>query len=101
MASELQKDREVIWSPKAEKQWDKILLFYCERNGSSDYSVKLNGKAHRTLEIYAAQPTLGQRTKRKNVRRCIVEKFVLFYRIIEDKLEVIAVVDARRNVPLD
>ena len=102
MASELRKISRVVWTPKAEKQWDKILLFYCQRNGSKTYSNRLNEEVHRKLDTYCRNPKLGQKTQRKGIRRCIVDrKFAVFYRTKRDAIEVVAIVDARRNVPLD
>jgi len=102
MASELRKIRRVIWSPKAEKQWDKILLFYCRRNGSNTYSLKLDDEIHDTLQSYCDESPMGQNTKRKGIRRTIVaRRFAAFYRFNSESLTVISVVDARRNVPLD
>ena len=102
MAPKLRESHRVAWTQKAEKQWDKILLFYCQRNGSNTYSNKLNDEIHRLLKTYCQDPELGQETKRRGVRRCIIAgRFAVFYRIKKDAIEVVAIVDARRNVPLD
>ena len=92
----------VDWSPRAKKQRQNILVFYSERNGSDTYSIKLDAEIRRIMEQFRSDPELGQLTKRKRIRRGVIAgRFAVFYRIKKDAIEVVAIVDARRNVPLD
>ena len=91
----------VIWRPLASRQWERILEFFVTRNGSVDYSNKLDEKLKKRLEQLRHNPKVGQKTKRKGVRRIIVENYAVLFRATRDAVEVKTIVDARRNVPLD
>ena len=102
MAESATKTLRLIVDEGVSQQWKDILAFYTERNGSDHYSTNLNEKLQKKLEFLCHSPKMGQKTKRKGIRRQIVAgRFAVFYRIKKDAIEVVAIVDARRNVPLD
>ena len=90
------------WTQKAEIEWERILTFYTVRNGLRTYSLKLDKELKKILASTCRSPKRGLKTKRRGVRRCsVARRFAVFYRIKKDAVEVVAVVDARRNIPLD
>jgi hypothetical protein len=102
MAEQTHKRISVTLSSGAERQWQRILVFYTKRNQSSQYSEKLNAGLIKLLETLADEHfEPGEQTSRKNIRRISFEKFAVFFRITKDYLEVTSIVDARRNVPLN
>jgi toxin YoeB len=91
----------VNWKSKAAKQWKSTLQFYSERNGSDTYSEKLDGQMQRAIESLCRQPGMGEKTKRKGIRRLVVGNYALFYRFDTEELIVEAIIDGRRGVSLD
>ena len=87
---------------KASQQWRDILLYYTERNRSDRYSNKLDKELQTMFAMICNDPRRGKRIKRKGMRRCVIAKrFAVFYRFDLECVEIISIVDARRNVPLD
>ncbi len=89
------------WIDEAKEEWEQILAFFARRNGSVTYSLKLDAELQQILERLRDNPHMGQRMRKKNVRRVTFQNYALFFRVKSNCLEVVAVVDARRNVPLD
>lgn len=92
----------ITLSPRAEKQWQKILAFYAERNQSLEYSLKLDEKLQELLDILCVKySTPGELTSRRKTRRMSFEKrFAVFFRIKQNRIEVTSIVDARQNVQI-
>ncbi len=63
----MQGKRKLIWSPQAREQWKEILRFYTKRNGSADYSRRLNKKLLTVLRMLRQWPE-GAFPFRGNVR---------------------------------
>ena len=93
--------RRAIWKSKATKQWKSNLQFYSERNGSDTYSKKLDGQMQHVIESLCRQPGMGEKTKRKGIRRLVVGNYALFYRFNSEELIVEAIIDGRRGISLD
>ncbi|MDR1963782.1 MAG: type II toxin-antitoxin system RelE/ParE family toxin [Planctomycetaceae bacterium] len=93
----------LVWRPKAQKQWDKILTFYATRNQSLDYSLKLDERLYELLDILCIKEfTPGELTSRRRLRRISFEKhFAVFFRVKRDCIEVTSIVDARQNIRLN
>ena len=91
-------DRILIWSPDAEKGFDKILTFYRERNGNSEYGDKLKRLVRKALDRVITNPYSGQRWwGKRGFRFVVVKPFQLFYRVTKTEIIVSAVWDARRD----
>ncbi len=101
MVSEGEMNSTIRWTRKARNQWKNILRFCSERNGSDKYSLKLNANLMRVLDLLSSQTEMGAFTKRQGIRRHVVGNHVLFYRAGSGCLEIIAILDARREVSLD
>jgi plasmid stabilization system protein ParE len=93
----------VILSLRAEKQWHKILAFYTKRNQSSEYSKKLNEKLQILLNSLENKNSLhGEKTIQRKLRRISFEnRFAVFFRIKQDRIEITSIVDARRNIRIN
>ncbi|MDR2706851.1 MAG: type II toxin-antitoxin system RelE/ParE family toxin [Planctomycetaceae bacterium] len=91
------------WRPRAQKQWNKILEFYFERNQSILYSLKLDERLHELLNLLCvADSTPGELTNKKGIRRISFEDhFAVFFRIKRNCIEATSIVDARRNIQLN
>jgi len=94
----MQGKRKLIWSPQAREQWKEILRFYTKRNGSADYSRRLNKKLLTVLRMLRQWPEVGEVTNgEKNYRRHVVEYYAVFYRITGEGIEIAEIRDSRRG----
>jgi plasmid stabilization system protein ParE len=89
--------RKIIWSQRATIKLFEILDFYTNRNKSKSYSAKLYKRFTKELNLLRKQPELGRTTDDESVRGLIIEEFILFYEITEDRIIVHTVWDCRQN----
>lgn len=89
--------RKIIWSQRATIKLFEILDFYTNRNKSKSYSIKLYKRFTKELNLLRKQPDLGRITDVESVRALIIEEFILFYEITEDRIIVHTVWDCRQN----
>lgn len=89
--------RKVVWTKNAEIQLKEILIYFKNRNKSSDYSKKLYKQFKAKLKIVAEKPELGIQTKFEKIRGLILGDYILFYEILKDRILVLKVWDCRQN----
>ena len=89
--------REVIWTKNSEIQLQDILVFFTKRNQSGLYSRKLYKRFKKELRTVSNNPELGIKTKLDQVRGLIIEDYILFYEILEDRIIILKVWDCRQN----
>jgi plasmid stabilization system protein ParE len=100
MFEQTRSKRCLVWRPRAQKQWENILTFYVTRNKSLEYSSKLDERLHKLLDLLCMKDlTPGELTNRKGIRQISFEdRFVVFFRMKRDCIEITSIVDARRNI---
>jgi len=89
--------REVIWTKVSEIQLQEILEFFTNRNKSRQYSRKLYKKFKAELKGAAINPESGLKTKLDQIRGLIIEDYIIFYEILEDRILILKVWDCRQN----
>lgn len=89
--------REIVWTNISEIQLKEIFDFFTKRNKSSQYSRKLYKKFKVELKTVAKNPEIGIKTKLDIIRGLIIDDYVLFYEILEDKILILKVWDCRQN----
>jgi len=89
--------REVIWTKNSEIQLQEILEFFTKRNKSGLYSRKLYKKFKTELITVSKNPDSGIKTKLDQIRGLIIEDYILFYEILEDRIIILKVWDCRQN----
>lgn len=89
--------RSIVWTNVSEIQLKEILTFFTQRNKSGQYSRKLYKKFSAELKKAAKNPELGIKTKLIRIRGLIVEDYILFYEIFEDRILILKVWDCRQN----
>ncbi len=92
--------RTVFWADSAWNAYIDTLNFYKERNGSPDYSRKLDKRITEKIEMVRFFPEWGEPLREEIARRLIVEKFVLLYDHTEDAVFIRFFADGRRNPEL-
>jgi plasmid stabilization system protein ParE len=96
--------KRVIWSFRARNDRQTILEHWHDRNGNKDYSSKLAEGFRETIRYIAEHNYIGVATDEKNVRIAVCERYLIFYEIKEESVEVLTVWDSRRdpqNLTLD
>ncbi len=89
--------REVVWTKNSEIQLQEILEFFTKRNKSSLYSVRLYKKFKAEIKSVSKNPELGIKTKLDQIRGLIIEDYILFYEILEERIIILKVWDCRQN----
>ena len=90
--------RKLTWSPVAQEQWKEILRFYTKRNGSVDYSRRLNKKLLAMLRMIRLWPEIGEETDvAGDYRRHVIEYYAVYYWISDNEIEVAEIRDGRRD----
>ena len=89
--------RKLIWSPQSKIELLKILEYYKKRNGNVNYSRKLYTQINELLELCRTQSFIGKQTDSENVRKLIVDDFLIFYEIDDTKLIVLTIWNSKRN----
>lgn len=89
--------RKIIWSYQAHKKLRDTLEFYAKRNKSKTYSIKLYNKFRNELLNLIEQPEIGIKTEIESVRGLIVEDFILFYEIDNERIIVHTLWNSRQN----
>ena len=89
--------REVIWTKNSEIQLQEIFEYFTQKNKSGLYSRKLYKKFKTELKTAAKNPESGIKTKLDQIRGLIIEDYILFYEILEDRIIILKVWDCRQN----
>jgi plasmid stabilization system protein ParE len=89
--------KRIIWSPRAKIDLFDILDFYFQRNGSKEYSIKLNSNLRKSIKLLENHPEIGLKTDVKNVRNLIFGDYSIFYEIKSKTIEIITIWDSRQN----
>ena len=90
--------KKIIWSQKAINSLQRLVHFI-DKKWNRSVADKLLDEIEKTLERIAFNPFLYPvYSQKKNLRRCVIKKkTILFYRVVEEKIEIILLVDARQN----
>lgn len=89
--------KEIVWSTLSEIQFKTILEFYYFRNGNANYSMKFLLEVEDLLETLSKTPFIGRLTSNKFTRVIPVKKYLIFYEIRENTIEIVAFWDNRQD----
>ena len=71
--------KEIVWSNLAETQFQAILEFYSERNGNSNYSLKLLDEVEDLLVTLSNSELVGRLASNKVTRVIPMKTYLIFY----------------------
>lgn len=71
--------------------------FYNKRNGSKQYSKKLNQQIKNSLDKILNNPQIGIATQEADVRVLIVGNYEVVYQISQQQIVVVMIWDSRQN----
>jgi len=89
--------RKIVWSNRAKIRLYAILDFYIVRNKSKVYSIKLQKLISKEVNLLLKQPDLGLKTSEDSTRGLIIENYIVYYEIIDDKIIIHTIWDSRQN----
>jgi plasmid stabilization system protein ParE len=89
--------RKIVWSDRAKKRLYGILEFYIERNKSKSYSIKLFKLLNKEVKLLLKYPDLGPKTSEESVRGLIIDTFIVYYEVTEDKIIIHTIWDCRQD----
>ncbi len=89
--------RKIVWSNRAKKRLYGILEFYIERNKSKSYSIKLYKLLNKEIKLLLKYPALGLKTSEESVRGLIIDTYIIYYEVTEDKITIHTIWDCRQD----
>lgn len=89
--------RKIVWSNRTIKRLYGILEFYDQRNKSKTYSKKLQQLLQRQVKVLLKFPEIGLKTTEETTRGLIIEGYIIYYQITEDKIIIHTIWDCRQN----
>jgi toxin YoeB len=89
--------RKIVWSNRAIKRLYGILELYIQRNKSKTYSSKLNGLLQKEVKILLKFPEIGLKTTKEYTRGLIIDDYIIYYEITDDKIIIHTIWDSRQN----
>ena len=90
--------KEIVWSKLAKLQLKNVLEFYVQRNGNSNYSIKLLKEVEDLLTILSKTACIGRLTSNKCTRVISMKVYLIFYEINDDRIEIVTFWDNRQNI---
>ena len=89
----------IVWSPESEQDLLAIWTWGASRF-SSDIADRHLRDIQQAVAMLATSPEIGRARDdlRPGIREVVVYPTVLFYRIVETRIEVVRVVDGRRDL---
>jgi len=89
--------RKIEWSSQAKIDLSTILEFFYIRNGSKNYSKKLNSKLRKAIRLLSKHPLLGIQSDVDNIRTLVEGDYAIFYQLTDDSVRIITIWDCRQN----
>ena len=90
--------KEIVWSNLAETQFQTVLEFYSDRNGNSNYSLKLLDEVEELLETLSNSEFIGRLTSNKFTRVIPIKTYLIHYEINFDRIEIVLFWDNRQDM---
>jgi plasmid stabilization system protein ParE len=89
--------RKIVWSNRAKKRLYGILEFYIERNKSKSYSIKLYKLPNKEVKLLLKYPELGLKTTEPSVRGLIIDDYIIYYEVTDDKIIIHTIWDCHQE----
>ncbi len=89
--------KKIEWTYTSIEDRFRIYHFWVEHNKSDSFSKKLETLFNEAARLMAEFPEIGTETDYPGIRVKVVKSYKLFYRIAEDKIQIIRDWDSRQN----
>jgi toxin YoeB len=82
---------------KGTERSKKIFSYWNKRNKSNNYSIRLNRLFIEATKAISDYPKIGKITERENIRIKIVRDYLIVYKELENKIEVLTIFSSHQN----
>lgn len=87
----------IVWSNRAKKRLYGILELSIQRNKSKSYSIKLHKLLDREIKLLLKYPDLGLKTTKESIRGLIIDTYIIYYEVTDDKIIIHTIWDCRQD----
>ncbi len=87
----------ITWTKNAKNELYKIKIFWDKKTKSLKYSSDLYLQIKENLANISYFPGIGTRTSENNIRKLIIDNYVIFYSIVNNEIYILKIWDSRRN----
>lgn len=91
-------EKEIIWSKLAKLQLAKLLEFYVQRNGNSNYSLKILSEVQDLLVTLSKAELIGRLSSNKFTRVISMKVYLIYYEINGNRIEIVSFWDNRQDI---
>ena len=89
--------KQIIWSKRANAELVGVLEFFNERNGNSNYSLKILIEVEDLLNALSKNELIGRLSSDKRARVIVMGTYLIFYDITEERIEIVSFWDNRQD----
>jgi plasmid stabilization system protein ParE len=89
--------KQVIWSKRANAELVSVLEFFNERNGNSNYSLKILKEVEDLLNGLLKNELIGRLSSDRRTRVIVMGVYLIFYDITEERIEILSFWDNRQD----
>uniref|UniRef100_UPI00404A6A96 type II toxin-antitoxin system RelE/ParE family toxin n=1 Tax=Fulvivirga sp. TaxID=1931237 RepID=UPI00404A6A96 len=86
-----------MWSSRANSELKETLEFYNQRNGNTNYSLKLLDEINDILNTLSESEFIGRLTENKKTRVVVMKVYLIFYEITNDRINILSFWDNRQD----
>jgi plasmid stabilization system protein ParE len=88
---------QIVWSPLAEKDQEKILRYWAKRNKSNVYPQKLHAMITDRVDFIASSLPKRYKTSVPSIYYEYVREYRIYYKVRKDEVVILRIWDGRRN----
>lgn len=89
--------KQIIWSARAQKEFNEILEFFVERNGSPTYSLKILNQTQDLMVNLSNNELIGRLTTNRRTRVIPFKEYLIFYEVNNQSIEILSFWDNRQD----
>ncbi|MEQ8242645.1 MAG: type II toxin-antitoxin system RelE/ParE family toxin [Fulvivirga sp.] len=89
--------KQIIWSSRANSELKETLEFYNQRNGNTNYSLKLLDEINDILNTLSESEFIGRLTENKKTRVVVMKVYLILYEITNDRINILSFWDNRQD----
>ena len=89
--------KKIEWSEIALADRLGILEYWEKRNGNKTYCQKLDKAIRKAVKTLAKNNFIGKKTDVENIRFTTCAKYLIFYRVEKEMIQIVRIWDSRRD----
>ena len=89
--------KQIIWSDRARNEFNEILEFFVERNGTPTYSIKLLDQTQNLMNTLSKNELIGRLASNKRTRIIPFKEYLIFYEVNDQYINILSFWDNRQE----